>query len=292
LPWTVLAITGDPRQMAVVLAAGSVARVLALLIGGALADRLSPRLVMLTADAGRTVDVAVLGATLFIGLPPLWVVALLAGFEGLGSVLFMPGVFAIIPSTVPEEQLPGANGLMQVIQFLSLIFGPILGGVATATQASFALLADAGSFLVSTLTLGAMRLPRRPRATGAGIGNDILAGLRYAFGMPLLRTTMVVSILANIGLVGTSGVALIVLVRNLTHDPVTLGIFLALVGFGGIVGRLSAAALGRLKRRGLITICLWGVTPPRSPPYLLQRAQEPVRCQWPSRCLPHCACRS
>ncbi len=259
LPWTVLAITGDPRQMAVVLAAGSVARVLALLIGGALADRISPWVVMLTADAGRTVVVGVLGAALFVGLPPLWVVALLAGFEGLGSGFFTPGVLAIIPSTVPEEQLPGANGLMQIIQFLSLVFGPILGGVATATQASIALLADAGSFLVSTLTLGAMRLPRRPRASSAGMASDIRAGLRYAFGMPLIRTTMVIGIIGNIGFAGAFGVGVIVLARNLSHSPVTLGIFLTLIGVGGIIGGLSAAAFGRLKRRGVVTASLWVV---------------------------------
>src|SRR5215475_9386824 len=52
LPWTVLIVTGDPQQMAVVLAAEALPRVLFLLIGGALADRLSPRLVMLVADLG------------------------------------------------------------------------------------------------------------------------------------------------------------------------------------------------------------------------------------------------
>src|SRR5262249_52043930 len=161
LPWTVLAVTGDPRQMAVVLAAEAGARVLMLLIGGALADRLSPRSVLLAADLGRTVVVGVFGVTLFAGLPPLWIVALLAGLQGAGSGLFQPGVGALIPQTTSEAELPGANGLMQIIQFLPLASGPLLGGIATATQASVAFLADAGSFLLSALTLFGMRLPKR-----------------------------------------------------------------------------------------------------------------------------------
>jgi hypothetical protein len=201
--------------------------------------------------------VAALGVTLFAGLPPLWVVALLAGCEGLGSGLFTPGVFAIIPSSVPEAELPGANGLMQIIQFLALVFGPILGGVATAAQASTAFLADAGTFFISTLTLSAIRLPRRPPATSKGMGGEIRAGIRYAFGMPLLRTTMLVAILGNIGFAGAFGVGLIVLSRNLSRDPVTLGIFLTVIGAGGIAGGLSAAAVGRLKRRGAVAIGLW-----------------------------------
>src|SRR5262249_31372468 len=50
LPWTALVATGDPRQMAAVLAAEALLRVLFLLLGGALADRLGPRLVVLVAD--------------------------------------------------------------------------------------------------------------------------------------------------------------------------------------------------------------------------------------------------
>src|SRR5215472_5924543 len=53
LPWTFLAVTGDARQMSAVLVAGAVPRVLLLLIGGALADRISPRAIMLFADTAR-----------------------------------------------------------------------------------------------------------------------------------------------------------------------------------------------------------------------------------------------
>jgi MFS transporter, DHA3 family, macrolide efflux protein len=279
LPWTVLAVTGDPRQMSVVLAAGAVPRVLLLLVGGALADRLSPRLITLLADLGRAVVVGILGVTLFAGLPPLWVVALLAGLEGAGSGLFQPGIQAMIPRTVAEPELPAANGLMQVVQFLSLAFGPLLGGVATAAQASVAFLADAASFLVYALSIFGIRLPARAAATAAagassgrpsasaestvdgkgGMLGDIAAGWRYALGTPLLRSTMAVTLFGNFAFAGTMNVALIVLARNLSPNPVTLGILLALVGFGGILGGLSATVLARVRRRGMVAFAIWTV---------------------------------
>ena len=261
LPWTVLAVTGDARQMAVVLAAGAIPRMLALLLGGALADRLSPRLVMLVTDAGRTAVVAALGFTLFVGLPPLWVVAGLAALEGLGTGFFQPCFPAITPSVVSAEELPAANGMMMIIQFLSLVIGPLLGGIATAAQASVAFLADAASFFVSFVTLGAIRLPRRPRDTTqrGGFVRDIGAGIRYAFAQPLLRTTIAVSTLGNFALGGTANVALIVLSRNLSRSPVTLGVLLAAVGVGGIVGGLTAGLVGRARRRGLVVALLWPV---------------------------------
>jgi MFS family permease len=260
LPWTVLAVTGDARQMAVVLAAGAIPRMLALLLGGALADRLSPRLVMLVTDAARTAVVAALGVTLFAGLPPLWVVAALAALEGLGTGFFQPSFPAITPSLVPPEELPAANGMMMIIQFISLVIGPLLGGVATAAQASVAFLADAGSFFVSFFTLGAIRLPRRqrnPAATQRGMVAQIGAGIRYALAQPLLRTTIIVTALGNFALSGVANVSLIVLSRNLSRSPITLGLLLAAFGVGGILGGLAAGFVGRVRRRGLVVALLW-----------------------------------
>jgi Major Facilitator Superfamily len=269
LPWTVLAVTGDPRQMAFVLTAATIPRVLLLLVGGALADRLNPRVVMLAADAGRALVVGALGVTLFAGLPPLWVVAALAALEGAGSGLFGPGVQALIPRILPDGELPAGNGLMMIVQYSTLAVGPLLGGVATAAQATFAFLADAGSFVISTLTLLGIRLPARspsrdPSPGGSdvrerkGLLGEIGAGIGYAFGQPLIRSTMLVTIFANFGIAGTLGVALIVLSRNLSRSPVTLGVLLAAIGVGGIIGGLSSGLVARLRHRGIVALVLFG----------------------------------
>ncbi len=278
LPWTVLAITGDPRQVAFVLTAATVPRVLLLLVGGALSDRLNPRVVMLGADAGRALVVGALGVTLFRGLPPLWVLLLLAGLEGAGSGLFGPGVQALLPRIVPEEELPAGNGLMMVVQYSTLAIGPLLGGVATAAQATYAFLADAGSFVVSALSLFGIRLPARAAAAplasadatagatdGAtpsrgGLVREIGAGLGYTFRQPLVRSTMLVTIFGNFGFAGAINVGLIVLSRNLSPSPITLGVLLAATGVGGVVGGLSAGLLARLRRRGLVVLVLYGLT--------------------------------
>ena len=288
LPWTVLVVTGDPRQMAVVLAAEALPRVLFLLIGGALADRLSPRVVMLAADLGRAAVVGALGVVLLSGLPPLWVVALLAALQGVGSGLFLPGTQALLPRTVDADNLTAANGLMQSTQFLSLTLGPVLGGVATAAQAVLAFLADAVSFLISALTLFGIQLPARQASTSSeaqaaatpivvadategvenvaaaevaaqksGLFGDIGAGIGYAFGHPLLRTTMAVTVLANFAVSGAFNVALVVMINQLTHDALTLGLVLGALGVGGIIGGLGAGLLGRLRRRGIVALVLW-----------------------------------
>src|SRR5262249_12326228 len=126
------------------------------------------------------------------------------------------------------------------------------------------------SFLISALTLFGIRLPKRamPVTTNdtaeaplrsSGMLRDIGAGLRYGLSMPLLRTAMLLTTLGNFAFAGVMGVALVVIARGLSPSPVTLGVLLALLGVGGILGGLSAAALGRLRRRGLVAVSTWAV---------------------------------
>jgi MFS family permease len=398
LPWTVIAVTGDPIQVAVVLAAEAIPRVLLLPVGGALSDRINPRIVMLLSDIGRAGVVGALGVTLFSGLPPLWVVALLAALQGVGSGLFLPGSQAILPWTVKNEDIPAANGLMQIIAWLTMVVGPILGGVAVAVQAAIAFLVDAASFVVSAITLASIRLsapdtpaaraadlideetahqpggstkrieptegtaptgapvlllttsprlatvqfiveevdvegapsdhaapaeppphdesavedanvaeahavdetgeraenaslepvtaaqaapvepdssappiaatqseakaePQPRRSTRPSVLKEIRAGMAFTFGQPLMRTTMLVSILGNLAFTGTFGIALIVLSRTLDPSPVTLGLLLGACGVGGVLGSLAAGPTGRRRRRGLLTLLLWLIMP-------------------------------
>jgi len=375
LPWTVLAVTGDPRQMGIVLAAEAAPRVAFLLLGGALADRFSPRAIMLIADIGRAGVVIALGVTLFNGLPALPIVAALAALQGAGSGLFLPGSQAIVPWTVSEADTPAANGLLQLSLWFSMVVGPILGG-AGAGQAAIAFLADGASFVASAVSLAAMRLTRpaaklagdrKPdaqeaivAATGAsrveeadlpapeataetmppttaetatsvtttrtvaviveltveevdaprqdspsqdvpaqtmsrnrssqdaappsalttapreevvshganaspdtaparreGLWRAIGVGVAYAFGQPLMRTTMIVATLGNLGFFAAFSVALIVLSRELDPSAVTLGVLLGAAGIGGGFGGLLAGPVGRHRRRGVIVLTLW-----------------------------------
>ncbi len=262
LPWTVLAVTGDARAMSTVLVAGAVPRVLMLLIGGALADRISPRAIMLFADTARVLVVGVLGVLLIGGLPPLWLVAALAAAEGAASGLFSPCFGSITPRILPPEALAGGNGLIMVMNFATMVLGPLFGGVATAAQATAAFLADAGTFGISALSLAAMRVPRASHPAAAArkrLIREIGDGFRYAVRSPLVRATMIMTVFGNVGVTGVLGVALIVLARNLSTSPVTLGILLAAFGVGGIVGGLGAGPLSQLRRRGPIVLIGWAL---------------------------------
>src|SRR5262249_5414788 len=83
------------------------------------------------------------------------------------------------------------------------------------------------------------------------------AGVTYAFGHPLIRVGMAVTVLANFALSGAVNVAIVVLINQMPHNALALGLVFGAAGVGGVLGGLSAGLLGRLPRRGVVALGLW-----------------------------------
>ena len=158
LPWLILSNHGSTVLLGTVLACYGVPRTVLIPLGGILSDRLSPRTIMLIADATRCVLVAALAA---IAVPRLISVAVLgpvAALLGAGEGLFLPAAGAIVPSLLPSESLQSGNGISAAMTQVGSIAGPVLGGVLVTTLGSApAFAVDAASFAISAIALAMMR---------------------------------------------------------------------------------------------------------------------------------------
>src|SRR6266702_3148838 len=156
LPWLILSSHGGPVLLGAVLACYGVPRTVLIPVGGILADRLGPRLVMLIADAARCVLVAALAVLAARHTASLAVLGPLAALIGAGEGLFLPASFTIIPSIVIPEQLQAANAISTALNQVGSLLGPVLGGLLVATAGSApAFAVDAASFAISALTRAA-----------------------------------------------------------------------------------------------------------------------------------------
>lgn len=168
---------GTPGDLGLVLLGRALAMVIFLIVGGVYADRLPRARVMIGADALRAV--AVLGLALVPGRVPLAVLTALTFAVGAGEAFFRPAYGAVVPSVVPAERLTQANALTSVSLKTSLIVGPALGGFVVAVGGpGTALLIDAGTFLVSMVTL--LRIaepPPAPRGPRQSAVRDALEGV-------------------------------------------------------------------------------------------------------------------
>lgn len=259
LPWLVLAVTGDAFALGTVLALMGIPRAAFMLIGGAIVDRLSPRLVMLVSNALRMVLVGGLAVTALTGTTAPWMLVAFALLFGIADALFMPAQSAVLPRLLAAEQLPAGNALVAGVAQLAMIVGPVLAGLLIAsggaivgadpmTGAGLVLVVDALSFLASLATLALMR-PQSTARGGLGVRTVLGAvgeGLRHAWGRPALRTLLLLIVAVQAVIVGPFTVGLPVLLQaRLGSGPDGYGLVMSAFGAGALTGMLLAGALPR-----------------------------------------------
>jgi Major Facilitator Superfamily len=249
LPWLVLSEHGGTVLLGIVLACYGVPRTILLPVGGALADKVGSRTLMLLADGVRCVLVAVLTVLAARHVASLAALGPIAALIGAGEGLFIPASYAIMPSLLDGEQLAAGNALSTAAVQAGSLLGPVLGGaLVAATHASTAAFGlDASSFVISTLTLILIR-PAPASGTAAGEAppppaEGVLALLRRSRALQVL---LVVVIAANLAGGGMGDVALPAL-AHARFGAAGYGALLACLAVGGIAGTLGAARTGGLR---------------------------------------------
>jgi MFS family permease len=194
LGWRTTTLTGSASSLAIVLMAHSLALLTTLLIGGALADRYSRRLLMIASDLARFVVIGALALVDAGGGLSLPVLIVFAVSFGLADGFFYPAAGGIVPLVVDAQELASANTLIGVSRHAAFVVGPALAGSIYALAGSAAVFGfDALTFVFSA----ALLLPARPRAfereTNEGTWRSILEGARYVAGVPWLWVGIVVT---------------------------------------------------------------------------------------------------
>jgi MFS family permease len=248
LPLLAVTITRDPRLVSVVTAAFYLPWLLLSLPAGAIVDRYDRATLMWSSQAVQAVIVAAVTVGVVFHQANIAVLAL-AGFGlGCAEVIFSNAAQSVLPSLVPPELLPKANGSQQISLTVGESFlGPPVGSLLFAAAAALPFGVDAGSFVLSAGLLAT--LPRRPRASAAHppVRTAIAEGVRWLRRHRLLRT------LAGLLAVNTfcfqlGNVTLILLATQTMHvSDRGYGLLLAGAAVGSVLGgAVNARILARI----------------------------------------------
>src|SRR5581483_8396694 len=121
-------------------------------VAGVFVDRWNRKATMIAADLLRAGVIA--GLLLVHGAGEVWLIFALGFAESVVSRFFFPARAAVLPLLVAPEQLPQANAAMGLIEPLSQLGGPALGGVLVAVWGPHgAALVDALSYLLSAAAI-------------------------------------------------------------------------------------------------------------------------------------------
>ena len=254
-PLLVLAETGSPAKAGVVGFAQTLPYILFYLPAGALVDRWDRKRTMIVADGGRTLALGSLAIALALDEFTLAQVVAVAFVEGTLFVFFSLSESAALPQIVPKEQLPTAVAQNQArIQGADLVGQP-LGGALFGISKQLPFAADAISYAASFVSLFFIRTKfqeERPRSV-TKLRAEMLEGVRWLWGQPFMRAGVLLVAGSNFAFSALI-LALIVRAKALGASSATVGIMLAFLGGGAIVGSLIAPWVQRRVHAKVIMI--------------------------------------
>jgi MFS family permease len=246
--WLMTSLTSSAALVALVQTATAVPIFLLALPGGALADVLDRRRMIIGAMAWQLLVATGLGAvTLLDAVTPASLLALTLAL-GTGAAFALPAYGSAFPEMVPRAQLPAAVSLNAFSLTLAQAVGPALGGLLVAGLGAGAVFVfNAASFLAMALTVASWR---RPPDAGRLPAEHVIAavrtGARYVMNAPALQVVLVR--LAGHVLFFSAVPALLVVVAR-TELDLGAGGYGALYGCFGAGGALGALLVPRARPR-------------------------------------------
>ena len=252
--WLVLRMTDSGVALGVTTALQFTPMLLAGAWGGAVADRVDKRRLLVATQALSAGLAVLLGAITALGVVELWMIYALALLLGCVTALDNPARRAFVVEMVGAEHLSNAVSLSSALFTAARVFGPALAGVVIAVAGvSWCFFANAASYGAAIVAFLLMRRQEFfsgdpvPRAPG-----QLREGLRYAWSTPALRLPLVMT--AVIGTLAFNSQVVLALLARQTFggDAGTYGALYAFLSIGAVIGALVAAHQPAATRRVLV----------------------------------------
>ncbi|WP_123023455.1 MFS transporter [Mycolicibacterium stellerae] len=236
--------------------------------GGALADHMDRRVLLIIASCGLAVASVLLWVQAALALNNVWVVLCLLSVQQAFFAINQPTRSAAIPRILPSDQLPAANSLNMTVMQFGAIVGPLLAGIMLRwVDLSTLYLIDAITCVAPILAT--VRLAPIPPSNGevgsSGWGfGAVLDGFRYLAGNTVVLMSFVVDLIAMI--LGMPRALFPQMAHESFGGPVEGGTTMALlasaIAVGAVAGGVFSGWLPRVQRQGLAVVAailVWGV---------------------------------
>ncbi|WP_369166582.1 MFS transporter [Streptomyces sp. R28] len=269
VPKQIYDITGSSAWVGAASLAGLLPLVVFALWGGAVADSMDRRKLLLITNSGIAVTSVLFWLQAVTGLESVWVLMVLLAVQQAFWGLNAPARNASIARLVPAGELPAANALGSTVMQTGQVVGPLLAGVLIPVIGLAELyLIDALALCVTVWAV--VRLPALPPLAGATATTKRRAGVREiaeGFRYIALHKVLLLSFLADvIAMVFGMPRALFPQLASQTYasygEGLALGLLFAAIPVGAVAGGLFSGTFSRARRHGWMVIgavVAWGV---------------------------------
>ncbi|WP_460064895.1 MFS transporter [Streptomyces sp. YKOK-I1] len=260
LPVQLKELTGSAAAVGAIGAVQLVPLVVFGLYGGALADALDKRTLIVWTEVGQGLLSAALLVNALLPEPAVWPLYLVAGLSAVLFSVQRPALDSLWPRIVAHEHLPAATALNSLRWTVGGVAGPAVAGIVVAYAGlGWAYAADAFTFAVSVaLTVGIAASPAAHEAAKPS-WQAITEGARYAWGRKELLGTYAVDLAA---MFLAMPLAVLPFLADELDAEWSLGLMYASVPAGAMLVSLTSGWTSRVHRHGravVVAAGLWGV---------------------------------
>jgi MFS family permease len=219
------------------------------LYGGALADHVDRRRMLVLTGLAQAVLTALLAANAFAPQPKVWPIYVLGGLLAAVQSLQRPSREALEPRTVKHDQITAASALSSLGVQIGLLAGPAVGGLLLAyVGTGWCFVVDVGGLVVATLLFTAMRpYPHTGETTPPSL-QGIGEGIRYALRRRDLLGTYVIDIAAM--LLAMPVVLFPALAEDVFGRPELLGLLYSAETVGSLAATATSGWTSRVHHHG------------------------------------------
>ena len=255
LSWLIHTRMGDPFYLGLRSFAQEAPLLAFMLIGGAAADRIDRRLILLSSQGFQMAMAALLGLLYLTDRLGIVAIVAIAFATGVMQSQSAPTYQAVITSLVPRERIANAVALNSLQFNLSRAIGPVIAGLLLASAGpGWCFAANALSFVGVILALRTIAQPPPPPRSSESLAESLRAGLRHVMDAPRLRAATLLA-----------GAASFLAFPLITYLPVIAGdvlktgapgysLLLTSIGIGAIVGALTTARRGHAPGRARLML--------------------------------------
>ncbi len=245
--------TGSVTQFAFILFFRALPVIVISPFAGALVDRWDKRRVMLVSDIIAALSSLTLAMLFLSGRLQLWHIYLGVMISAGAGAFQVPAYLTATTALIPRKHLGRVGGMVQIAQACAEISAPLLAGILLIMiRVQGVLLLDVASFLVSIMTLLAVRFPAITGQSASEhparrLDRDIKDSAAYILQRPGL-----VALLAFFAVVSFEGGTISSLAQPLVlafASPSVLGLILSVAGSGLMLGGIVLSAWGGPARR-------------------------------------------
>lgn len=169
LPLYLLRQTGSAALFGIVTACSFLPMIVLSLLGGVMADRVNKRNIMVILDFSTALLVLLFSVSLGkFSIVPLFITILMVLYGIQGA--YQPAVQASIPLLVPMNQLMSANAIINQVNALANLLGPIIGGILFSSWGlTPILMISIICFTLSAIMELFIRIPHTPQKSDSGL---------------------------------------------------------------------------------------------------------------------------